>query len=400
MSVAELERTAIHQPGKSRYHIVDADQHIDPPYSMWNDYLPARFRDMGPKIIEGDNEHDWVEFEGKRRPLFILNNLAGRDTANFRNKGKLSELRQTSTPEARLADMDLDGIDAAVLFGGGPLPTLNTELYIESFRAYNRYLADFCSAAPKRLAGVAYLPLRDVQESIGLLRDAVKLGHRAVNIPAFPQANDAVSTSAGVKNLNDAQVAALTGDPSSTRAFWHPEFEPFWAEVCEHDVTITFHLGGRTTRFGEPDHFLADLVMSKVAMAEPIAMAIYGCLFDRFPRMRWSIIESGVGWMPWMANYMDRTWERQRFWVDSKLKHLPSHYMDQNIYASFIRDRPGILSRDLPGGKNIMWSSDFPHSETTFPKSQEAIDADFAGVPEDAVREIVGGIAARLFDLA
>jgi len=396
--VEALERTDVNDARKlaKKYHIVDADQHIDPPHTFWKDYLPSHLRDMGPVIEEGD-EHDWVVFEGKRRPLYVLNNQAGQK--QVRSVGKLSDLWDSSSPAKRLADMDTDGIDAAVLFGGGPLGTMNTELYIESFRAYNRWLADFCREAPDRLAGAAYLPTRDLAETLELLREAAKLGHRTVNIPAFPQASDGVSTSAGVKGIQEAQGAALSGDPSTTKAYWHPEFDPLWAEISDLDMTVTFHLGGRMTRFGNKEFFLSDLVMSKVAMAEPVAMAIYGGLFDRFPKMRWAIIESGVGWMVWMAQYMDATWKKQRFWTESPLKNPPSYYMDENIYGSFIHDRVGILNRNMSGGKNIMWSSDFPHSETSFPRSMEQIAEEFEGVPEADIQEIVGSRAQRLFQV-
>ena len=397
MNQAVLE-AARPKAAASKYRIVDADAHIDPPHTFWKDYLPARLSALAPTIEEGD-EHDWVLFEGRRRPMVLLNNQAGREGKDFKVKGKLSDLQEVSRTTTRLAAMDEDGIEAAVLFGGGPLGTMNSDLYIESYRAYNRWLADFCSAAPKRLTGVAYLPLRDVAETITLLREAVQLGHRTVNLPAFPQSSDGASTSAKVANVQEAQGAALTGDPNSTKAYWHAEFDPLWAEICKLDVTDTFHLGGRLTRFGQKEHFLPDLVMSKVAMAEPVAMAIYGGLFDRFPKMRWAIIESGVGWMAWMAEYMDRTWEKQRFWTESKLLNPPSHYMDANIYASFIRDRVGILNRDMVGGKNIMWSSDFPHSETTYPNSVSLIERDFQGVPFADVQEIVGDRARRLFQL-
>ncbi len=397
MSVAERDPATQKAGGiKSRYRIIDADQHVDPPYTFWKDYLPAHLRDLAPTIEEGD-EFDWVVFEGKKRPVNLLTSLAGKDSLDFKVKGKLADLRDATSTAARIKDMDDDGIDGTILFGGGPLGTRNSELYIESFRAYNRWLADFCAGAPKRLKGVAYLPMRNVQESIELLRDAVKLGFGTINVPAYPQADDGISTSAKVKNVNEAQVAALTGDPNSTRSYSHPEFEPFWAEVVEHDVTVTFHLGGRITRFGENEHFLTDHVMSKVAMAEPVAMAIYGGLFDRFPSMRWGIIESGVGWMAWMAEYMGHSWGKHRHWVGNECKQPPAFYMDQNIYGSFLRDRLGILNRNHPGGKNIMWSSDFPHSETTYPNSLRFIETDFEGIPEEDVREIVGGRAAKLF---
>ncbi|MFC3172767.1 amidohydrolase family protein [Novosphingobium bradum] len=402
MALQDLEPTAL-QRAAVKYDIVDADAHIDPPHEMWVDYLPARFKDMAPRIEEGE-ENDWVVFEGKRRPLMMINNQAGRTGKNFKMLGKLSDLRESRTPASRLAEMDIDGMNAAVLFGGGPLGTMNTELYIESFRAYNRWLADFCSADPRRLSGVAYMPMRDLDETIGLIREAAALGFRTINIPAFPQSADAVRISTATSGapdvgVNTAQAAALTGDVNSTRLYWQPEFDRLWAEICAHDLSVTMHLGGRVPRFGNKEFFLADLVMSKVAMAEPVAMAIYGGVFDRFPKMRWAIIESGVGWMSWMAEYMDRTWEKQRFWTDSQLKDYPSTYMDRNIWGSFINDRLGVVNRNQPGGRNIMWSSDYPHSETTFPNSYDVIARDFAGVPTAEVQAIVGDIARAFFQV-
>ena len=160
------------------------------------------------------------------------------------------------------------------------------------------------------------------------------------------------------------------------------------------------HLGARIPRFHDAQKFLSDLVMSKLAMAEPIAIMLFGGVFMRHPRLRFVSVESGVGWFAFMANYMDRTWEKQRFWTKSPLTEPPSFYMDQNVYGSFIHDRIGIELRNAPGGKNIMWSSDYPHSETTFPDSRKAIERDFAGVSEADRREILGARAARLFKVS
>jgi len=398
VNVTVLERPLPAPVARGRFRIVDADAHIDPPHTFWRDYLPAHLKELAPTIEEGE-ECDYVVFEGRKRPLIMLANQAGRKGKDFKIQGKLADLHDSTSPDKRIAVMDTDGIDAAVLFGGGPLGTMNSELYIASFRAYNHWLADFCAYDPKRLAGVAYLPLRDIDETLKMLREAVALGHRTVNIPAFPQAADGVSTSAKVANIQMAQGAALSGDPSSTKAYWHPEYERLWAEIQDLDVSVTFHLGGRMARFGDKDHFLSDLVMTKVAMAEPISMAIYGNLFGRFPKMRWAIIESGVGWMAWMAEYMDRTWEKQRFWTESRLENPPSFYMDQNVYGSFINDRIGFKLCNEPGGRNIMWSSDFPHSETTYPNSLSVIARDTVGIAEEDVRRVVGETAAKVFKI-
>jgi predicted TIM-barrel fold metal-dependent hydrolase len=376
--------------------LVDADSHVDPPYDMWHEYLPPDLRGLGPQIEEGE-EHDWIVFEGKRRPLRMINNQAGRKGKDFKMFGKKSEMRAAWLPQQRLSDMDTDGIEAAVMFGGGPLGTSHSELYIASFEAYNRWLWDFCATDRKRLVGVAYLPMRTVEETLKLVKQAAKLGFRNVNIPAFPQSADGITTAAKIEAIASGQVAALTGNPNSERTYAQPEFDPLWAELQNLDMTVTIHLGGRIPRFGVQEHFLPDMVMSKLAMAEPIAIAIFGGVFQRFPKLRFVSVESGVGWFAWMAEYMDRTWEKQRFWTNSKLTEKPSYYMDQNVYGSFINDRLGIACRNEPGGRNIMWSSDYPHSETTFPNSRDVIARDFVGVPEQDIRMIVAERARRLY---
>lgn len=383
------------QPAVKR-RVVDADAHLDAPHEMWAEYLPEHLRGRAPKIEHGD-EHDWIVFEGNRRPVMLIANQAGREGKNFKMVGRREDMRPVWLPETRLADMDQDGMSAQVLFGGGPLPTGETELYIASFDAYNRWLWDFCAADRKRLIPVAYVPSRRPEETIKMLRELAAMGFRSVNIPAFPQSDDGVSTTAGVQAIASGQGAALTGDPGLGRSYADPQWDGMWAALQDLDMTATMHLGGRIPRFGQKEHFLADLVMSKVSMAEPVAVAIYNGVFMKYPKLRLVLVESGVGWFSWMAEYMDRTWEKQRFWTDSPLTEPPSFYMDQNIYGSFIHDRNGILNRNRPGGKNIMWSSDYPHSETSFPRSQEVIDRDFEGVPSGDTNEIICERAERVY---
>ena len=379
--------------------IVDADAHIDPPYDMWQDYLPEHLKDQAPQIEEGD-ECDFIVFEGNRRPVKMINNQAGRKGKDFKMVGKLSEQRAVWEPATRLADMDTDGIETAIMFGGGPLGTTNNDLYIASFDAYSRWVMDFASADPQRLVPIGYVPMRDIDETIAHVTRLAKMGFKAVNIPAFPQNKDAWSTTSGVKALRNGQVSALTGDPQGELQYWQPEFDRLWATICDHGLAVTFHLGARVPRFGEKQFFLADMPMSKLAMAEPIAIFIFNGIFQRFPELRIASVESGVGWFAWFAEYLDRTWEKQRFWTESPLTEKPSFFMDRNVFGSFIQDRAGILLREQPGGGNIMWSSDYPHSETTFPRSREVILRDFEGIPETAVREIICDRARAFYGLS
>jgi len=115
--------------------IFDADAHIDPPHDMWKDYLPSHLKDRAPKIIHED-DGDYIEFEGNRRPFMMISNQAGREGKNFKMKGRLEEVRKVWEPATRLADMDADGMDGALLFGGGPLGSFDNELYLASYEAY------------------------------------------------------------------------------------------------------------------------------------------------------------------------------------------------------------------------------------------------------------------------
>jgi predicted TIM-barrel fold metal-dependent hydrolase len=376
--------------------LVDADAHVNPPATFWDDYLPAKFAGRGPRIEEGapSETHDWVVFEGSRKPLNLMTSTVGMGR-NFKPVGRQSDvLTGNFEPAARLGDMEKDGVDTAVLFGGGPLGTADNDLYLASFEAYNRWLADFCNYDPKRLVGVAYLPMQDIDQSIALLKDAAKRGLKGVNIPAFPQS----SKSSGGGGFA-AQVLALTGDPEGPLQYDDPEFDRFWKACVDHDMAVTIHLGARVAR-PQMTRFLPNLVMSKVCMAEPISIMIFGGVFERFPQLRYGSIESGVGWMSWMAQYMDDIYDNQRHWLQLELKNRPSFYMDQNVYASFIRDPIGVKNRDLPGGRNIMWSTDYPHSETTWPDSQKNLERHFAGLSVDEMRPIVRDNAIRFFGIA
>lgn len=373
--------------------LFDADAHVNPAPTFWDDYLPSKFAGRGPKWEPGgpDDAHDWMVFEGTRKPLNLQSATSGQGK-NFRPTGKQELLRPGNwEPAARLADMDQDGVHAAVLYGGGPLGTADNELYLASFDAYNHWLADFCHYAPDRLIGAAYLPMQDVDHAIAMVKDAASRGLKAINIPAFPQSSAITQGGFG------AQVLALTGDPDGPRQYDDPEFDPFWKACVDHNLAVTIHLGARMARPGFK--FLPNMVMSKLCMAEPIAILVFGGVFDRFPELRYGAIESGAGWLAFVAEYMDNIYDSQRHWLKLDLKLKPSEYFDRNIYASFIRDPVGIRNRNLKGGRNIMWSTDYPHSETTWPESMKAMAWQFEGVSEEDMRPIVRDNARRFYGL-
>ncbi|TCM20592.1 amidohydrolase family protein [Novosphingobium sp. PhB165] len=373
-------------------YVVDADVHVTPPPTMWKEYLSPEFRDQAP-TVETVGDVDYVVFEGQRRQVHLMQSQAGRKTEEYKNVGKFSDMRLGGwQAEKRIEDMDRDGMDKAVLFGGGPLQTGNLDLFFDSFDAFNRWQSDFCAYDRKRLFSAAFLPTVDVSTTVRMMHEARKRGDVAVNIPAFPQS---------IRNFTKMSSIwqAMTGDSGGDRQYRDAEFDPIWATAQELDLAITFHLGARVSRYKDKTNFLPDIPMGKTAMLEVVSIMLYGGVFDRFPKLRIGLIESGVGWIPWACEYMDRTWEMQRHWTECTIKHPPSHYFDQNVYASFISDRIGIELRHKSGCKNIMWSSDYPHSETTFPHSHAVIEENFRGVPKAERDWIVAGCAEKFFGI-
>jgi predicted TIM-barrel fold metal-dependent hydrolase len=372
--------------------VVDADVHVTPPPTFWAQYLSPKFRDRAP-TVESEGEFDYIVFEGERRKVNLMQSQAGREFNQYKNSGKLSDMRVGGwMPKQRLDDMNRDGIDKAVIFGGGPLQTGDLDLHMDSFDAFNRWQSDFCADSDGRLFAAAFLPMVNVEHTISMMRAARKRGDVAVNLPAFPQSLDKFTK-------KDSIWQAMTGDVTGNRQYRDAEFDPLWAAAVELDMPITFHLGARVSRFKDKINFLPDIVMGKPAMLEIVGIMIYGEVFDRFPKLRIGLIEAGVGWIPWAANYMDRTWQMQRHWTECNIKHPPSYYFDQNVYASFISDPIGVELRHHPGGKNIMWSSDYPHSETTFPHSHKVIAESFKGVPKAERDWIIAGCAEQFYGL-
>jgi predicted TIM-barrel fold metal-dependent hydrolase len=390
--------------------VIDADAHVNPPADFWKDYLPKQWRDEAPRLEIGDGDVDYVVFEGQRKPFSRLNNIAGVKDEERKALGKANEQRKGSwDPAARLEDMAIDGVDAEVIFGGGPLGSANPELYLASFHAYNQWLADFCKTSRERLLGIAYIPLFDVAEALKELRWANSAGLKGIAI--HPWAPPPVSTGGSY----NASTAVLYADPEveGGRSYNNDEFQPFWQACAELGMPVHLHLGATGAQKASsatspnfahvksmPGNFrFRQMVRSKLAMAEVLANFVMGGILQRNPGLKVVSVEAGVGWMAFTAEYLDVQWRKHRVSSNSPLKETPSYYFDRQVFGTFIEDRAGVGNRALPGGRNIMWSSDYPHGDTTWPNSRESIERSLEGVSAEERRAIVGGNAKRLYGL-
>jgi predicted TIM-barrel fold metal-dependent hydrolase len=111
------------------------------------------------------------------------------------------------------------------------------------------------------------------------------------------------------------------------------------------------------------------------------------------------LAEGGVGWIPATLRLMDHFWEDNRKWIQPQLEETPSFYFKRNFWATFEDDRAGVLTRHLMGLDRLMWGSDYPHSEGTFPYSRRQIEHDFGDIPEQETRMLVRDNAAQLYGI-
>ena len=361
------------------FRLISSDSHVTMPDEAWQEYLDPQYRDRAPRI-ERTDEGDFRVFEGQRTPIMTLDNLAGKKPEEFKlNVRKLEEQRSGAwDPAERLKDMDTDGVDAEVLYVGGPLNSKDPELRLASVRGYNRWLSDYCSHAPDRLLGMAAIPIDTPERAVEELRfakDAVGLA--GGYIPLFPSEGD----------YGDAK--------------WNPMWEAF----IEAGFPVGLHVGGRrpgtpvASIFESAPRFMTGLVMSKLTMAEAVSELIHGLVMQRYPDLKFIAVEGQIGWISFFKYYSDHLWEKHRYWTKSELQEPPSHYFDRQVFATFMEDPVGLRERHHIGIDNIMWASDYPHSETTWPNSKSLTDEWFTPYGDEDKAKILWKNCARLFGL-
>ena len=246
------------------------------------------------------------------------------------------------------------------------------------FRAYNDWLADFCRADPARLKGIAMINLDDIPDAIKELERAARLGLAG---------------------------AMITEYPLEHRRYDQSEYEPFWAAAAALDLPLSLHTATRRQGRirGAGDQTLRD-ASSRATKAFYPAMSmcdlIFSGVFERHPRLTVAIVEFELAWVPHVLSTMDYTYRERQGEAIYRFKDamLPSDFFRRNVVLGFQEDAIGIRLRDVIGVDNMMWGSDYPHSESTFPQSRKILAEILAGVPDDEQAKIVGGNTARVYN--
>jgi predicted TIM-barrel fold metal-dependent hydrolase len=358
--------------------VVSSDSHVLEPHDLWTKKLAGtRFADRAPRMT-GSAEQGYL-FEVDGLPPFPAG-LAGAAGRPSETLGLAGELRSGGwDPAARLLDMDQDGITAEVLYpsvGMTVSQSSDREYQLACIRAYNDWVAEFCQGGGGRLVGIALIPVIDMESTVAEITRAHGLGLRGALVPAVPAEGH----------------------------YAEPRFDPMWEACSAHRWPVSFHVltGGDEgdPTFGSGIAFVG-MGQCMNRMQRTLNLLMFGGVFDRHPDLQIVSAENDAGWVAHYAYRMDQMYERHHNWLAAgiHIERTPGEYLASHVWYTFQKDPVAVETRVRVGVDRLMWASDYPHSDSTWPHSREVIERDFKGVPRHELAAIVGGNAATLYGL-
>ena len=364
---------------------ISADSHVTEPGDCYLPYIDPKFRDRAPVAITHEQMGAAMSVDnGKSVIPYGMIAAAGRpwdQIGPFLHVG-WDELHAGGwDPKARLEEQQRDGVMVEVLYPSVGMLLCNhpdIDYRHACFEAYNEWIAEFVSVAPDRLIGLGQTALRSVEEGIEQLAHMKELGLKGVMLPGFP-------------------AHAEDGD------YDDPRWDPFWRAAVELDLPVSFHiltgsgnLGDGVYRGPKMNSFIGILRGNQDA----IGTFIFGAVFDRVPELKIVCTEADAGWVPHWMYRADHAIDRHRNWLaDRTLERKPSEYFRENIYVTFQDDWVAFQTSHLMNHERLLWASDHPHSDSTFPNSQDVLAEHTAHLADDVRDDIVWRNCARLYGL-
>ena len=387
--------------------IVDLDAHIVEPADLWSSRLPAKYRDEGLRVeyapageikLVGTNyverpgtegpDVPWWRYEDKYFTLKRLIAAAGFPPEEVVLKSvNYDEMRPGCYKVAdRLADMDLNGIGAQLCFPNLPrfcgqvfLWAKDRDMARAHVEAYNDWMVEeWAGTSGGRLLPLCLVPLWDAELAAAEVRRNAARGCRAVAFSEMPTYLDL---------------------PSLYSGYW----DPFLQACAETGTVVCMHIGsGTVTPRISPDS--PDAVAGTVIFANSMISLvdwIYSGVLHRFPDLKLMYAEAQIGWIPYVLERADDVWLTHRGWSGSQeaIPEPPSTYYYRQVYSCFFKDAIGVKMLDQVGEDNVVFESDYPHQDSTWPYTREAAAAQFGHLDQPVIDKIARGNAIRLLGL-
>jgi len=364
--------------------LVSVDDHICEPADMFAGHVPEKYREYTPRVVTDDQgRQQWWYGEVKGRNLG-LNAVAGKPPEYF-NVDPLSydDMRPGCYDvDERVRDMSAGGVLAGLNFPNWPGFTgqvLNSgpdpEVNLVMVQAYNDWHVDeWCGAHPGRFIPCGVLPYFDIEESAKEIRRLADKGCHAVTFSENPAAIGAPSIHSG-------------------------EWDPVFAACVEAGTVLCCHVGssskGAATTADAPA--AVPMSISSTMSIYTLGDLLWADFWNRFPDLRFSLTEGDIGWIPYFLQRAEHTLKRHNAWIKAELPKgmTPRELFRDRILCCFIDDAVGVRLLDEFNVDNVCWENDYPHSDSSWPRSPESLEVLFAGLDDATINKITHENAMR-----
>jgi predicted TIM-barrel fold metal-dependent hydrolase len=359
--------------------IYSCDDHLDlpaVPRDLWQSRLPSVLAERGPRVEQRKGTPLWVcdgrvlARSGSSGNTEVLQKLSAIVRAGIEDDGFRS-----GNPKLRLEDMDRDGLWASVIYGplAIGLPIEDPELQRACYAAWNDWaVEEFNAVAPDRLCVLGFLPSHSPEAAAAELERCARLGHRGAILDVF--------------------------EIDLTDRAW----DRLWAAAAETGLPISFHLKSGvwsrqlSYRRGKWQSAAFASVLP-LQLDEPLAIMMFSGALERHPGLELVLAEAGIGWVPYFVTRMDHEWEALRGQLDYATESPPSELFRRQVTVTFEEEPLGAQLIPLVGSDSCMWASDYPHTDSTFPNSQDAIEKALGSLSAEDRRKVTAANCAQLY---
>lgn len=384
---------------------ISVDDHLIEPSRLWQERLPAKWRDTGPRIVRDGDSEFWA-YEDRQIATIGLNAVAGKTREEFSPEPITYDDMRLGCyePAARVADMNQGSVLSSILFPSFPRycgqvfhEAKDKELALLCVKAWNDFiLEEFAGAFPGRFIPMMIVPLWD---------------------PAAAAAEIERTAGLGAKSIAFSENPTKLGLPSIHTDFWDPVFQ-----ACnDTGFVVSMHVGSSSNLIRTSDDMptLAFMAYSAAAnQAGTLLDWLFSGNFSRFPDLKIALSEGSIGWMPYFLERAEQVVDKQRYWASrfdinmnatherGEEKGAASFDLDTDIrqlfkdhvFGTFIEDQAGVRLLDVIGEDNVMLECDYPHSDSTWPDTPELARKWLGHLSPEVQHKITIGNASRVYD--
>lgn len=353
------------------------DSHFIEPRDLFRENLPRRLADRLPRS-ERHGDEELVHIDGKvlRRNVPKPTADTARAMTEFRD-AMLQGGEGQGNGKVRLGHLDDQGVWGEVVF-----PSLglwygqieDPHLVHEAAKVLNDFVADELIRTSQRFVPTATLPLQSVELSIAEAQRCAELGFLAVFLPT---------------------------EPNPAQPYWNDDiWEPLWVACEEAGLVVAVHIGtdaDGNRKYRNPGGAFLNYLDTSYGGQKAAAMFVCGGALERHPDLRVLISEGGATWVPFVGDRLNEAYRQHHMFDDGRIRKPPKEYLLEQVYASFQHDETAIPTMTAMGYRNVMFGTDYPHIEGTYPHTQKVLRSLLHGVDEETSHRVRLGAFLDLF---